>query len=37
VGAGFQVVDATLKLSDGSEVDVNASGLAIDFNLGFGF
>jgi hypothetical protein len=37
IGAGFQAADATLKMSDGQEVDVNASGLALDLNLGFGF
>lgn len=37
IGGGFQAADATLELSDGSEVDVNASGPALDFNLGFGF
>jgi hypothetical protein len=37
VGAGYQFANGTLEFDDGQVVEVSASGLAVDINLGFRF
>jgi hypothetical protein len=37
IGAGYQTASGTLKFDTGEELDIQASGLALDLNLGFTF
>ncbi len=37
LGAGYKTAKGTLKIDNSQEIDLTTSGLALDFNLGFGF